>query len=150
MRTVGVARIGGARISGPLVGCFFGATLMASVAHPQTTHEAPPLVGAWGGDGIRVDSAAAGVRIQVACFTARLDQPIRPTAAGAFTIAVTFVPIRGVANADEDDRPASWVSGTVDRDAMTLTIEPRDQEPGGAFTLRRNAKATLPNCRMRG
>lgn len=111
---------------------------------------APTLSGMWGGDRIRLDGAASGARIQVDCLTASIDHAIRLDAAGTFTVALTFVPLRGVAPDGEEKRQASQVTGRVEKDTLRLTIGPADTEPAGTFTLERNKKATLPNCRMRG
>jgi hypothetical protein len=122
-----------------------GGTGPAQTATPPAT---PLLSGTWGGDRIRVDGSAAGVRIQVDCFLVQLDKGV-PLANGAFRVEATFTPMRPVALEGSEKRPPSQLTGRVAGDTLTLTIEPKDVEPAGTFILTRNGKATLPNCKMR-
>ena len=125
-------------------------SLLGGADSRLSAQDPAPLVGRWGGDRIRLDAATTGVRLQVECFRATVEQPIHPAADGTFALTVTFVPIRGVAPDADEQRPTSRVRGAVVNDTLSITIEPRDVEPGGVFRLERNAAATLPNCRIRG
>jgi hypothetical protein len=122
-----------------------------SVAGPLTGSAQPPttLSGTWGGERIRVDAGAATVRIQVDCNIARLERAVPLDAAGGFAIEVTFVPLRGVALDGAEERPTSRVTGRLEKDVLQITIGPEGTDPAGGFTLQRNGKATLPNCKMR-
>jgi hypothetical protein len=70
--------------------------------------------------------------------------------AGRFTLAITFVPLGGAPIDGPEDRPQSRVTGRVEKDVLHLTIAPEGSEAAGTFTLQRNGKAKLPNCRFRG
>jgi hypothetical protein len=109
----------------------------------------PTLTGTWGGERIRLDGGEKGVRIQIDCLLAQPDHAIVLDAAGTFTTSATFARIRGVALDGSEQRPAVRIAGRVDRDVLHLTITPDDVEEAGSFTLRRNGKARLPNCRLR-
>lgn len=115
----------------------------------EVMQSASTLSGTWAGERIRVDGGSATVRIQVDCHVARLDRALSLDRAGGFAIEVTFVPMRGVALDGPDERPPSRVVGRIEKDVLQLTIEPDGNEPSGTFTLQRNGKAKLPNCKMR-
>ncbi|MEZ5420947.1 MAG: hypothetical protein R2708_26895 [Vicinamibacterales bacterium] len=122
----------------------------AGGARAATQGSDAALIGRWGGDRIRIDGSAAGSRIQVDCLLARTDDAIALDASGAFSITVSFVPIRGVALDGQEERPPSRVTGRVEKDVLRLSIGPADGEPSGSFTLERNGAGRLPNCRLRG
>ena len=107
------------------------------------------LSGTWAGERIRVDGGSATLRIQVDCHVARLDHAVSLDGTGGFAIEVTFVPMRGVAIDGADERPPSQVVGRLEQDVLQVTIGPDGNEPAGTFTLQRNGKARLPNCKMR-
>lgn len=109
-----------------------------------------PVMGMWGGEGVRLDATESGARLQVACFIATHETPLTANADGRFEVSMTFAVIGGAQPDEVESRPASRVVGSVTGSAMRLTITPEDAQPSGAFTLERQAKATLPNCRLRG
>jgi hypothetical protein len=111
----------------------------------------PPsrLAGSWGGDRIRVVAGSETVQIQVDCHLASLDRPLSLDAAGKFTIEATFVPIRGVPLDGTETPPPLRVVGRLEKDVLQITIGPEGTEPAGTFTLQRNGKPKLPNCKMR-
>lgn len=119
-----------------------------AVAQTVTTVQ-PHLVGTWGGDRISVAGTAGSIRIQVDCVVATADEAIHLDKTGRFAATLTFVPVRGVTLDGAEERPASHVSGRLERDVLHVTVIPEGTEAAGTFTLRKNAKARLPNCRLR-
>lgn len=115
----------------------------------QTVTAGRPLTGRWGGDQVRLDASAAGAKLQIGCHLATVESPVTPDAAGAFTLAVTFVPFRGVHIEGDETHPKSTVNGRVEKDTLRLTIEPPVADTAGTLTLTRGGPAKLPNCRMR-
>ena len=107
------------------------------------------LVGTWGSDRISVASTAGSIRIQVDCVVATADEAIHLDKSGRFAVTLTFVPVRGVVLDGSEGRPASHVSGRLDKDVLHVTVMPDGTEAAGMFTLRKNAKPKLPNCRLR-
>lgn len=140
---------------GSVVAASLVMTLVAGGARPSgapAPADQPPsaITGRWGGQRIRIDVSATGARIQVDCLVASREGAVAVDDAGGFALAMTFAPIRGVALDGEEERPLSHVTGRLENDRLVITIAPKDAEPSGSFTLERNGKATLPNCRMRG
>jgi hypothetical protein len=118
-------------------------------ARPVSAQTPQALVGMWGGERIRVDAAATSVRIQVDCLLARADEAIAVDKAGTFSLTVRFAPLRAVEPDEPEERPMSRVTGRIENDVLHLTIAPEGSEGAGTFTLRRNARANLPNCKLR-
>jgi hypothetical protein len=119
------------------------------LGHRGTALAEQALLGTWGGEGIRVDGTTTGARIQVDCLLARTDEAIPLDESGEFVITMTFAPLQGAAMEDAEDAPSSRVKGRLEKDALHLTIGSEDPAAERTFTLRRNAKAKLPNCKLR-
>lgn len=115
----------------------------------QTVTAGRPLTGRWGGDQVRLDATATGAKLQIGCHLATVEGPVAPDASGAFTLTLTFVPVRGVHIEGDETHPKSTVKGRVEKDTLRLTIEPPVADAAGTLTLTRNGTAKLPNCRMR-
>jgi hypothetical protein len=129
--------------------CPISVALIASAAGLAAMQAPKSLSGTWGGDRIRLDVSGTGARLQVDCFLGRVEETIVPDDSGSFAITVAFAPLRGVALDGEEDRRESRVTGRVEKDVLQVTIGPEGSEPAGTFTLRRNGKSKLPNCKMR-
>jgi hypothetical protein len=110
---------------------------------------AQTLLGTWGGEGIRVEGTTTGARVQVDCQLARTDEAISLDESGEFVITMTFAPLQGAPMEDPEDGPSSRIKGRVEKDVLHLTIGSEDPEVERIFTLQRNAKAKLPNCKLR-
>ena len=120
-----------------------------AAAGPELAQTQQTLVGTWGAERVRLDGATTGARIQLDCLLARTDEAIRLDDAGAFSIVMAFEPLRGVQIDSPEHTPPSRVTGRVERNVLHLTIGSQESEANETFTLQRNGKATLPNCRLR-
>jgi hypothetical protein len=122
---------------------------LGPLAHRGTALSEQVLLDTWGGEGIRVDGTTTGARIQVDCLLARTDEAIPLDESGEFVITMTFAPLQGAMMEDPEDGPSSRVRGRVQKDVLHLTIGSDDPAAERTFTLQRNAKAKLPNCKLR-
>lgn len=125
------------------------ATAVPGAPPPDAGGAGRALVGSFGGEGIRVAASATESRIQVQCQLASVDKAISLDDQGRFALSVAFVALQGAPLDDVQDRPQAQVVGRVEGDALRLTIASSGSEADGTFTLRRNARAKLPNCRLR-
>jgi hypothetical protein len=139
----------GSTVVTPIVIAFavFGA--LGPLAHRGTAVTEQTLLGTWGGEGIRVEGTTTGARIQVDCLLARTDEAIPLDESGKFAITMKFAPLQGAILEDAEDGPSSRVKGRVEKDVLHLTIGSEDPGLERTFTLQRNAKAKLPNCKLR-
>ena len=120
-----------------------------AAVRPEPAQTEQTLIGVWGGDRIRLDGTTTGARVQLDCMVARTEEALTLDKTGAFAVAMTFVPIRGVQIDGPEDRLASRVTGQIENDVLHITITSEQSEANGTFTLRLNGKAKLPNCRLR-
>jgi hypothetical protein len=100
---------------------------------------APALVtGDWGGEHLGLSATVAGAELEYDCATGRITEPIRPDAAGRFSVSGEHFPGHGgPIRVDEEQvkRPAHY-DGVVRGASMTLSVTLTDSnEALGSFTL---------------
>ena len=93
---------------------------------------------------------AQGATIEFDCGHGSILQPVKPNAAGEFSVAGTFTPERGGPIRKDSlpsDLPATY-KGTISGDSMHLEIvlSDKDRQPP-PFTLTRGGAGKLMKCR---
>ena len=104
----------------------------------------------WGGRDIRMEMTAQGATIEFDCGHGSILQPVKPNAAGEFSVAGTYTPERGGPIRKDNppsDLPATY-KGTISGDRMRLEIllSDKDRQPP-PFTLTRGGAGKLMKCR---
>jgi hypothetical protein len=122
---------------------------LGPLARRGTPQSVQTLLGAWGGEGVRVDGTTTGARVQVDCLLARTEEAIPLDESGEFVITMTFTPLQGAGMEGPEERPPTRVKGRAEKDVLHLTIGSEDPATERTFKLQRNAKARLPNCKLR-
>jgi hypothetical protein len=100
---------------------------------------APALVvGDWGGEHLGLRASSSGASLEYDCAAGKIAEPIRPDAAGRFSVTGEHYPGHGgPVRIDEEQvrRPARY-DGLVRGDVMTLAVTLTDSsELLGTFTL---------------
>ena len=108
-----------------------------------------PLIGAWGGDHVRITVGAARSTLEYDCAHGTIDEPFAVDASGRFNLAGTHVietpgPIRE--NDDPLRHPARY-TGSTDGRLLTYTVTLTDSnETLGPFALALNGVGRVLKC----
>jgi hypothetical protein len=123
-----------------------GAMAMTSV-HAATP--GVPIVGQWGGQGIRANFTATGVELAFDCGTARIAGPVIADMQGHFTAQGSRAQWRGGPQLADAPPPAGQpvvISGTIGPDALVLDLRAAGDAAPTRYTLRAGAHAKLMRC----
>jgi len=104
----------------------------------------------WAARGIVLRMTASGASLEFDCAHGSISEPIKPNAAGEFSVAGTYTPESGGPVRKDNpprDLPATY-KGTISGDTMHLEVllEEKDLQPP-AFTLTRGSFGKLVRCR---
>ena len=111
---------------------------------------APALVlGDWGGDHLGLIASASGASLEYDCAAGKISEPMRPDAAGRFTVSGEHYPGHGgPIRIDEEQvkRPARY-DGLVRNEVMWLTVTLTDSNSTlGTFELRYGRSPYVFKC----
>lgn len=111
---------------------------------------APALVlGDWGGDHLGLVASASGASLEYDCAAGKISEPMRPDAAGRFTVSGEHYPGHGgPIRIDEEQvkRPARY-DGLVRNEVMWLTVTLTDSNSTlGTFELRYGRSPYVFKC----
>jgi hypothetical protein len=126
--------------------------LIAGAIAMTAAHAAVPLapiVGQWGGPGIRAMFTATGGTIDYDCGTARIDKPVVADAKGAFTAHASLSEWHsGPQAADVPPPPprAITISGTIDGAVLLLDVHAAGDAAATHHALRAGAPGKLIRC----
>ena len=104
----------------------------------------------WGSRDVTMRVTAQGAELDFACAHGAIQQPIRPNAAGEFSVPGTYTPERGgpiMKDNPPRDLPAIY-KGAISGDTMHLEIILSDQSQSPPpFTLTKGKQAKVVKCR---
>ena len=104
----------------------------------------------WGGRNISMQMTVEGASLEFDCGRGAILQPIKPNAAGDFSVAGTYTQEMGgpvLKNNPPRDLPATY-KGRISGDTMHLEIVLSDKDLQlPAFTLTRGSAGRLVKCR---
>ena len=111
---------------------------------------APALVvGDWGGDHLGLSASTSGGRLEYDCAAGKISEPMRPDAAGRFSVSGEHYPGQGgPVRIDEEQvkRPARY-DGLVRNEVMWLTVTLTDSNAAlGTFELRYGRSPYVFKC----
>ncbi len=97
------------------------------------------VTGDWGGQHLGLVASSSGATLEYDCAAGNINEPIRPDAAGRFSVSGEHYPGHGGPSFSDETpikRPARY-DGRVRGENMTLTVTLTDRnEVLGSFTLR--------------
>jgi hypothetical protein len=126
--------------------------LAAGAIAMTNAHAAPtgaPLVGQWGGPGIRASFTATGGDIDYDCGTARIAAPVVADAHGHFTTQASLSLWQGGPQAADVPPPAGkpvTISGAIDGDVLMLDVRAAGDAAPAHFALRAGALGKVIRC----
>jgi hypothetical protein len=122
--------------------------LAIPLAYGQQNRTTEPEL--WGGRGISVRNGPSGASIDFDCARGSTDQPLRPDAAGDFSVSGTYTPERGgpVRRDELPENLRATYKGNIAGDTMTLqVILTGNAGELPRFTLRRGSSGRVVKCR---
>lgn len=121
---------------------------MVGWAMAMTALAGSSLEGVWAGDRMRLVVDAQGATIEADCADGRVVGPLTLASDGSFVARGTYVEHRsGPQSADVPAVPVpARYSGTVEGDAMTLSVLPDGAKRAQTFSLKRGASIKLLRC----
>jgi len=126
-----------------------GVFLFAGLAGCLEANVPELVTGNWGGPHLGLVASAGGATLEYDCATGSIAEPIRPDAAGRFTVSGEHFPGHGGPGLIEENpirRPARYV-GSLRGATITLTVTLTDtQETLGSFTLRLGESPHVFKC----
>lgn len=108
-----------------------------------------PLTGSWGGQHIALELNSDGGTLEYDCAAGVISEPVRPDAAGRFSVRGAHTPGHGGPARQGEVTPAlpAAYDGQVQGGRMTLRVRIASSEtPMGPFTLERGAAPLLVRC----
>jgi hypothetical protein len=108
-----------------------------------------PLIGQWGGQGVRASFTAAGADIDYDCGTARIAAPVVADARGHFSAQAMLTQWQGGPQpADAPPPPGKpvTISGTIDGAMLMLDLHTAGEPAPAHFALRAGAHGKVIRC----
>ena len=122
--------------------------LFAGIACAGASGAGRIATGVWGGEHVLLTVKDSGANIEFDCAHGRVEEPMVLDDTRHFDARGVFVRERGGPvrkDEVEDAKPARY-KGTVEGDAMTLTVTPEGGGDLGPFSLTKGSRARLVKC----
>jgi hypothetical protein len=125
-----------------------GLVLLASLACAGPSGAGRIATGPWGGEHVLLTVKDAGADVEFDCAHGRIEEPLVLDDQKQFDARGVFVRERGgpVRQGQTEDTIPARYKGTVNGDAMDLTVTPEGSDSVGPFSLARGARARLVKC----
>lgn len=122
--------------------------LFASLACAGPSGAGHIATGPWGGEHVALTVRDGGADIEFDCAHGRVEEAMVLDERKRFDARGVFVRERGgpVRKDQADAEIPARYTGTVDGDAMTLTVTPEGSDSVGPFSLAKGARARLVKC----
>lgn len=122
--------------------------VLSAASAGQAADAPAPLLGVWGGDGVKIVFDANGARLAYECAAGSIDGPVRPDSRGRFSAPGTHQAYRP--GPEPADQAAKVRAASYDGQVTGALLELRVRVDGDAavqsYRLEKDRKVKLARC----